>query len=118
MAVVCVLLMCLFCFVCLLFVPRLLCVACCLRVDVRVCSLLRFPRSVCYGVVVCCRCWIVVRAGVVCCIIIADVVRVCSAVFWLVVRCVLLVVRCRCVWLIVRALLFCCCCVLILVGCC
>ena len=60
----------------------------------------------CYGVVVCCRCWIVVRAGVVCCIRIADVVRVCSAVFWLVVRCVLLVVRCRCVWLIVRALLF------------
>ena len=77
----------------MLFVPRLLCVACCLRVDVHVCSLLRFPRSVCYGVVVCCRCWIVVRAGVVCCIIIADVVR-----FFLLcvvlARCALCVVCC------------------------
>ena len=49
----------------------------------------------------CCSCW--------CCLLyhkIADVVRICSALFWLVVRCVLLDVRCRCVWLIVRALLF------------
>ena len=60
----------------------------------------------CYGVVVCYRCWIVVRAGFVCCIIVADVVRICCALFWLFVRCVLFAVRCRCVWLIVKAMLF------------
>ena len=59
-----------------------------------------------YGVVVCFCCWIVVSAGVVCCIIIADVVRFGRASFWLVVRCVLSVVRCRCVLLTVRGLLF------------
>ena len=49
------------------------CVDCWLRVDVCVCLLLQLSRFVCYGVVVCCRCWIVACAGVVRCIIIADV---------------------------------------------
>ena len=44
--------------------------------------------------------------GVVCCIIIADVVRICCVSSWLVVRCVLFVVRCRCALLTARGLLF------------
>ena len=91
---------------CSVFVACLLCAACCLRVDVCVCLLLRCSRFVCYGVVVCFCCWIVVRAGVVCCLIIADVVRIGCAPSWLVVRCVLFVVRCRCVLLTVEGLLF------------
>ena len=90
-----------------------MCVVGWLPVDVRVCLLLLclFSRCVCSGVVVCCRCWIVllmlglfVVVQLLMLVELCVVVGICGVTLWLVVvRCVVFVARYRCVLLVVVA---------------
>ena len=87
--------------------PCSLRVVCWLRYGARVCLLVACARSVCYGLVLCCRSWIALLAllrFVVLLVEVCVVVRICGVLWWLVVvRSVQFVVRRRCALSVVVA---------------